>query len=66
MRPVPVAVRVRVLFGRTAGRPPARVSDAGRDRPPVDSDGLFEIRQLAGRPAQRNPLRVTTATPAES
>ena len=51
-----IAMRMRVLFRRPAVRGPPRVADAVESFDRIDSDRLFEIRKLAGRPAQRNPL----------
>ena len=47
-----VAVRVGVLLGRTAVRRPARVADAVVARERIQRDDVFEVRQLAGAPAQ--------------
>ena len=47
-----VAVRVRVLFRRTAVGRPARVPDAVVARNRIGFDDLFEVRQLAGAPPQ--------------
>ena len=52
-----VAVRVGVLLGGPAVRGPAGVADAVQAVDGLDANRVLEVRQLAGRPAQRDPFR---------
>ena len=48
-----IAVRVRILFGGTSVRGPARVADAEGAFDRSGADGLFQVAQFAGGAANR-------------
>ena len=51
-----IAMRMRVLFGGTAVRGPARVADAVRPVHRVHADGVFQVAQLSRRAPHRKMI----------